>query len=165
MSHRIELSVYGIPLPNAQGRLGARRPKIPGLIAGARGQNQPVRQTRMPQIPSRRQVKSAPKVPRDIERDEIETRRPRDILSQIALSAQGHKRIVITYTKASTGERVNREIEPYSIRLRPSKARGRARYLYGFHNEHGRIESYLVSNISNVEETDISFSPRWTVEF
>lgn len=76
--------------------------------------------------------------------------------------------ILIQYRKATAGGAlVNRAVEPYSLRYRVSKARGRARYFYAYNvqgSEPG-IHAYLVENIVSVTITDQTYRPRWRVEF
>ena len=167
MSHRFELQTYGIPLSKLTGSLGFRKPKIPSIVARARGKTLNLRESRFKagvRIQGGKN-KVGMGIPREIKRDTIKASGPRDILTQIALSARKRKKVVLLYRKLSTGTTIKREVEPYSIRLKSTKVRGRARYFYGYHNEQGKIESYLVANILGVEEVDTTFTPRWKVEF
>jgi hypothetical protein len=155
-----DLYGYGLPLPGRTGSLGNRAPKIPGIIAASRGNRPRPQRVDFQNIVTPKQAF----IPRDVNRQNIRVSSPRDILSIIAENAKSQKRVIIRYQKVSTGEVVDREIEPYSLRLKMTK-NGRVRYLYGFHVDHGKIESYRVDNIESVAPTTATFLPRWVIEF
>ena len=160
--HRRELGAYGHPLPPIRVRLaGVRRPKVPGVLARAR-MAQPPEPPGLPRPPT-----PTPPIPRGRRRAPLyETGDPREILALVQNYARGRRTIVLSYAKATENDRlITREIEPYSIRLRVTRRRGRARYLYGFCLQHQGIHSFLVQNIRSVRGTNRSYMPRWRVEF
>lgn len=83
----------------------------------------------------------------------------------IATAARNLRKVRIRYTKVTTGETVERILEPYSFRYgKSSLGRGRWKYLYGYHGRHRKIEKYLVANILAAKLTRYKYEPRWTVE-
>lgn len=158
MSHRTILQQYGLPLPPST----ARRSRRTGSLVGAEMRRrsttaQRFRRTtqgKQPPLPPQRSQQRMPRM----------TNKPREFLSEISQSARELKTVTLVYDKITTGERVIREIEPYSIRYKNTKA-GRRRYLYGWCLTHGEIHSFLVERISSLRTNSRSFQPRWIVEF
>lgn len=88
-------------------------------------------------------------------------------MALVGAYARQRRVVMLRYKKATTGETVTRYVEPYSVRFKLTKARGRARYFYGWcvSGPTLGIHSFLVSNILAVQGTDQTFSPRYRVEF
>jgi len=83
----------------------------------------------------------------------------------IVTAARNLRKVRIRYTKVTTGETVERVLEPYSFRFEASSlGRGRWKYMYAYHGRHRRIEKYLVANIMAAKLTRYKYEPRWTVE-
>lgn len=98
------------------------------------------------------------------------TANPREILALIARFARDHKVIILRYRALKHGNQVvSRAVEPYAIRLKDTKVRGRARYFYGYDAGDGNptvgIHAFLVPNIVSIQGTDKTYTPRYTVEF
>jgi predicted DNA-binding transcriptional regulator YafY len=161
---------YGLPMPHTARLLPSQRVSpVKSLLArlAAKGrrpnpqqqfQNQPAQK---PDLGPRQNQPEAPK-------KKTWSADPRDVLATIAEAAKDHKIVMLQYRKATAGGAlVNRAVEPYSLRYRSSKTRGRARYLYAYNvagSEEG-IHAFLVSNIVSVTITDQTYQPRWRVEF
>ena len=77
------------------------------------------------------------------------------VWEQIVLGARTNSVVRIIYTKVN-GDTLTYYIEPYSVRD--------DKYLFGFNREKNHIEKYIMSNISDAEVTDQTFTPRWEVE-
>lgn len=166
-AHGQQLSGYGIPLPSGKGSLPTNRQGrvLIALQQTRRAMPGPRQQPPLPPTPQD-QTQKIPTIKRTAPRvQELETANPRQILDLIGAYAKGRRTVTITYRKATTGETVTREVEPYSLRYKTSTKRGRVRFFYGFCLPHGGIHSFLVDNIISVKGTSRRFMPRWLVEF
>jgi len=163
-AHRQFLEGYGLPLPaRGVGRVASRARKIPQILSKARA----VRQSAPRRAP---QPQPAPQqLPENLGRRRkntplYHTSDPRQVMGLIQMYARGRKTVKITYLKVTDGTTVVREVEPYSIRLRPSRSGGMARYFYAYCLPHGSIHMFLIQNIQRVEGTSRNYVPRWVVE-
>jgi len=155
--HRRELAVYGLPLPTATGGLGVRTAKIPQILSRLRlAQPQPPPEGGPPLPRIRRRQRNVPI---------YQTGVPREIMGLIQHYARGRRTVTLRYTKITTGETVDREVEPYSIRIKNTRVRGRARYFYAFCLMHQTISMFLIDNIQNIKGTNRRYVPRWRIEF
>jgi hypothetical protein len=175
---------YGLALPPNQRQLGAVRnspvrsllaryrglsQRQPGLMAGRRPSAKPqVRQPARPPVIGGKLFKpGAPVKPYQVTR----TRTVRDALGIITDFARQNKMVRLSYRRMRDGAVVTRDVEPYSLRYRKSRAGGRARYFYAFDTGPGNsngtigIHAFRMSNILSVEGTNRIFVPKWIVEF
>lgn len=89
----------------------------------------------------------------------------RGVLAVIAAGAIKRRKVLIRYTKVTTGETVDRIIEPYSFRYkRSSLGKGRWKILFGWHGTKRTIKQFLVANIHAAKMTRYEFVPRFEVE-
>lgn len=162
---RRELEEYGLPLPQVVGfrppRRGRRQSRVQRTMSMFRTlQAQQAAQ----QIP---QFQPGTRIPRGRRKAPItQTGDPRNIMVLIQEYAKARRTVILTYKKATeNGKIVKREVEPYSIRVKTTKRRGRRRYFYSYCYSHMGIHSFLVDNIVSVQGTNRRFIPRWKVEF
>ena len=86
-----------------------------------------------------------------------------DIRVTLRDAALKKKMVRITYKKTTNGEVKIYQIEPYSLRYIRMKV-GVRKSLFGFDIKEDRIKSFAMRNITRIEMTNSSFSPRWPIE-
>jgi len=86
-----------------------------------------------------------------------------DIRVTLRDAALKKKTVKITYKKTTSGEIKVYQIEPYSFRYLRMKV-GVRKSLFGFDIKEKRIKSFAMRNITKIEMTNSSFSPRWPIE-
>ena len=168
-------------------RLGAplrpRRPvvkkpvvKKPTRIGGPRKVALPPRTTAVPsmkvkpKVQMTRERQKVEKRPKGLPRKKKVTRPKKKFMERgpqavIAHAARQGRKVRVRYTKVTTGETVERVLEPYAYRYeKSSMGSGRWKFLYGYHGSHGSIEKYLVRNIHTATLTRTYYKPRWVVE-
>lgn len=171
------LGPYGLPTPPTQRRVPASRmsavQRLMARVAAARAARPRRRQRPRPNIripppappPQRRQPGAKPTV-KTLTKQEAGD--PRRMLAMIAEYARARKVVVLRYRKVTeNGKQVTRGVEPYSLRYRITKKRGRARYFYAYcvWGPTVGIHSFLLDNIDAVIGTDKVYTPKWRVEF
>lgn len=86
-----------------------------------------------------------------------------DIRVTLRDAALKKKVVRITYRKTTSGEIKVYNIEPYSFRYLRMNV-GIRKSLFGFDIKENRIKSFAMRNITKIEMTGNSFSPRWPIE-
>lgn len=77
------------------------------------------------------------------------------MLEDIIAAARQYHTINIVYIKATTGDVKTYTLEPYSVR---------GDYFFGYDVLEGTIKKFLIHNITSVDDTGETFTPRWPVE-
>ena len=164
----------GLPMPPDGRQLAATRVSpVRSLMARVRnagGRNRPLpKLAPMPQMQQQAKPQPIPgQVYRPPQQGKVWTVDPREIMALIARFARERKVIIIRYQKATDGNRlVTRSVEPYALRYKNTKKRGRVRFFYAYDVDGPTtgIHSFLIPNIVSVQGTDTNYSPRWQVEF
>jgi hypothetical protein len=163
----------GLPTPPDGRQLpNTRISPVRSLLARMRNAARPIQKPNLAPIPPMIQQKKPQPIPGQIYKPPSEgkvwTRNPREILALIARFARERKVIIITYKKATAGNQlVTRSVEPYSLRYKNTKTRGRSRFFYGYDVDGPTIgiHSFLLPNIVSVQGTDTIYTPRWVIEF
>ena len=75
-------------------------------------------------------------------------------------AGQKLKTILIDYTEKDGSNEGWREVEPYSFKMKNG-----TEYFYGFDLKKGGIRAFIINSINDVEMTDNTYEPRWSVEF
>lgn len=82
-----------------------------------------------------------------------------EIVQIITTAARNMHTLIIDYTKSTTGEAVTHEVEPYEIK--GGAFWGRRVDLEGSKG----TRRFFLENISNISETENTFTPMWEVKF
>lgn len=80
--------------------------------------------------------------------------------NKIIEAGQQLKTIKINYTEKDGSNEGYREVEPYSFREKNGNE-----YFYGFDIAKDGIRGFLIDSINDIEITENTFEPRWSVEF
>lgn len=75
-------------------------------------------------------------------------------------AGQQLKTIKINYTEKDGSNEGYREVEPYSFREKNG-----IEYFYGYDIEKDGIRGFIIDSINDIEITENTFEPRWSVEF
>ena len=85
----------------------------------------------------------------------------------IRLAGVNTLRVMLKYTKATTGETKHYVVDPYSYRVkRPKTQADRITwYMFGYDHTEQQIKSFIVRNIREARVLPEKFTPKWQVEF
>lgn len=79
---------------------------------------------------------------------------------KIESAGRNLKTILIDYTEKDGSNEGWREVEPYSFREKKGET-----YFYGYDIKKGGIRGFILNSINEIEKTENTYNPRWTVEF
>lgn len=85
----------------------------------------------------------------------------------IRLAGVNTLRVMLKYTKATTGETKHYVVDPYSYRVKRPKTQNEKLtwYFFGYDATEQQIKSYVVRNIRDAKVLPEKFTPKWKVEF
>jgi hypothetical protein len=161
------MDTRGLPQPPNRNRLPlARTSTLRAVYGKKRGLTPGMFPT--PTYKEKKKYPNPSQVYRPPDKGKVWTNDPREIMALIGEFAREKKVIIIQYRKATSNNMlVTRSLEPYALRIKDTKSRGRARFFYAYDVDGPSIgiHSFLVTNIVSVQGTDKTYRPRWPVEF